>query len=172
MTCIAAINLKDRVVIASDSQVNAVQGGKTFPANFSKLIEFPNFIIGFSGEAIAWHVLQGYKASASIRKRRFKTSQEVYIFFRKFYLDLYKLIDKGIELTKEANELILITKDKIFLINESLVEECEIMATCGSGADIATGSLARVPDPELAVAEAIKRRSDCGGDIHTKELIR
>lgn len=167
MTCLAAAIIDNRAILAADTLItDPVDGSKSHPRDFSKIIEFPHFLIGFAGDCVAYHVLHKLHSEIGSRRRKLKNNQDVYNFTRKFYKEMKDATDI---------ELIIVTRaGKIYKVRDSFVEDCGNMVTGGAGKDLAMGYLRGSNSPnkvEEAVELACELNSFCEGPIHIKEML-
>lgn len=151
MTIVVAAIYGSKAIIAADTLIVSGEQKVKNLKNFSKIIKFPHFVVGFAGDCSIFPVLHEYANNGSYLRRKhmkMKTLNDA----TKFYKDIYEGLKANIECSpsfdkekdgEELAEIIILTKTSIFKANSYMfVSEYTNYTTTGAGEDLATGVLA------------------------------
>lgn len=192
MTVVVAAVFGNKGVISADSLV--VSGSKKIKKlkNFSKLIEFPHFILGFGGDCSIHPVLRDFlddKDYLKLPHMRMRNQKDALEFSKSVFemlsgnLECSPAFDREEDAADLAELVILTKKGKIFHLDAYMgVEEHEDFCVVGSGEDLAKGAIEMAYTKFLKKPEELKQlveaacfiacenNVNCGGDVITFEL--
>jgi ATP-dependent protease HslVU (ClpYQ) peptidase subunit len=150
--------------------------------NFSKIVKFPKFYIGYSGYLAIFPILKELALNETLLKRKYmgmKTQEDALIFSK----NVYELLSESVRTDKkdvlEGTQLIILNKyGSIFLIDSyNTVEEREDFAATGSGEAYALGAMNVLYETEdvrevvkKAVVVACDYDTGCGLPLHLVEM--
>ena len=168
MTVIAVKKLKNKIEIASDSQVTYGYQKKELPSHYnemSKMFKANDMVIAGAGSAKGIQLLRVF---AKNHKPKTATSDDILEFIVEFEGWAKKKDDK---FDLSDNAFIFIMEGKVFeAVDGFLVTEVSTHSAIGSGSFIALGALYFGHSVEEAVEVAIEHDIFCGGKIE-KEVI-
>lgn len=149
------------------------------PSLTGKLFEFPHYIIGFSGGFAAANILKKMQQLKTFKTLRINNELDCIKIQKRLFKEIKDIYDAAYTFNKDNDinlvpELLLITKDKIFSIDELSVVRQPHYAAIGSGQSVALGALhASYPD-ENCITKALTAACDiidsCDYPIITKEI--
>ncbi len=175
MTICAALRLKDKILVGSDSLLSQGYNKSYLPSG--KLIEIrPNFIIAWSGISTISHCISQLK-----NKKRVgipKNADQCFKLIKPIFEQYKVTIEACLNFNKKENysaELLIVANDKIFCCDEFSCEEYETYAAVGSGKDKSLGSFFADHKKEKSLTNALNcaifNDVFCGGNIVIKELL-
>ena len=152
MTAVVALKKKFGrkvvTVIAADSLFSAGDF-KLNAKDTCKLIQFPNFVVGFSGICTVQTLLKNLVKNKTLRKQKFMEMKNVFHanrFARKVFNDLDAiLVESGEEhqVRQLVGELLFVTDKRIFRVDKyGFVSEFEEFTSIGCAYELTTGTLA------------------------------
>jgi ATP-dependent protease HslVU (ClpYQ) peptidase subunit len=173
MTIVCARINKGQVTISADSQITDLGTKYLHARNFSKLVDFGNFIIGFSGSSAIKHVLLDFQRDAKFKSRKLRNSHQVHKLLKPVF-EAYKE-EASSKITFNQKEeagvaLLVVGSGKIFRADEDSCEEFTEYAAIGAGESVALGALYAGADPPTAVEAAIEYAETCGGMVVIRQV--
>lgn len=162
MTVVVAGVWGKKGVIAADSLVVSKDNKQKNIKNFQKLIKFPNFVVGFSGDCSIFPILNDFaKDKTYLRKAHLKMRSQKDAL--KFSMDIFEMLQGNLSCSPcfspddedWAVELLVLAKNGSIFILEPLmsVTEVEDFESTGSGEDVAKGTM-------LSLYKRIKSEKD------------
>lgn len=186
MTVVIAAKCEDYTVIAADTLISDGLNRASFK-DFTKLVKFKNFVVGFAGSCTALIGLRELQSDGNYCKRshmKMKTTMDALAFARDYYSKLRELFDlsPGSPTSKSDEgtyvDILIASSDGIWECDPYLcLVEHEQFACIGSGTDIALGAMKALytsMDKEDAVTKAIEITCDihaqCGLPMHLEVI--
>jgi ATP-dependent protease HslVU (ClpYQ) peptidase subunit len=172
LTVIAAKVYKGKVVMAADSQVSSVTESFKSAKNFSKLIRFKNFTIGYCGSATIFHMLRDLQRDKIFQEKSLESPNQVFNLTKPIFEQYAKTLNKFFTPREqlETAELLLCSSSRIFACDETFCMERSDYFSIGSGSSYALGALHSGATPEKAVSAAIEFSLGCGGEVSIVEV--
>lgn len=188
MTVVIACRNNNHTIIAADSAVVAGEIKYSPPTNFSKLVKFKHFIVGFAGSCTAYTVLTDLSRDGNYCKRvymKMRSIEDAKKFSEDFYAKLKDTLEisPGTPTNKEDDncyvDLLIAAKTGLWECDPFMcIIEHSTFVTIGSGADLAYGAISALYKPTGDLWETVQkamfitcqRHIECGQPFNIMEL--
>lgn len=185
MTVVIGSIWGNKSIIAADSLVTSGDCKVNNLKNFSKLIRFNNWAVGFAGDCSVFQILSEMSRDKVYLKHvhmRMRNIDDAAIFVKEVCSRLKTTIDCSPAFHKDKDdeflvEMLIVTKTSIYEADSYMfISECTRFSTIGCGGDIALGAMSalykNIKDEEelLKVVEesvniTCKNSTQCGGPL-------
>lgn len=168
MSVIAVRRYKEKIVIASDTQItwgdNKVQKNSELFREEGKIYKINGLVVGVTGAIEETNLMRIFCKSHKPSDKRVDSILDFFVEFWEWGKEKKDKFDVD-------NHYLIVIGDKIYQCAGLRISEVNEFNAVGSGMFLAIGAMSQGADPEEAVEVAKKYDLYCGGDTYKIELL-